>query len=205
MPSVAPRWPLWVFAVAAAVELLGVALDEPAIEWASKPFLAPLLIVYLLGRHRRDGVATGLALPTAGDVALLVPGRVAFLLGMACFLGTQLCFLTAFLRSGRPSAPAAGAYLVLWAGLNALLWHRLGPLRMPVIVYSLALAAMAAAATAVSRRVAAGAALFLLSDLLIGAGAAGLGFAGRDVLVMTTYAAALALIVTGWARPAPIH
>ncbi|WP_238006026.1 lysoplasmalogenase [Dactylosporangium sp. AC04546] len=191
------RAPLWLFAVAACVELVGVALDERAIQWASKPLLAPLLLWYLWSR--RDIVATGLAFAFAGDVALLVPGQVWFLLGMACFLGTQLCFLVAFRRSGRPSTAVLVAAAILWAGLNALLWSRLGPLRVPILAYSLALTAMAAWATAVSARVAAGAVLFLLSDLLIGVGAAGMDFAGRDLVVMSTYAAALALIATGWA------
>ena len=44
----------------------------------------------------------------------------------------------------------------------------LGPLRLPVLGYSLALCLMAAAATGVSARVAVGGALFLVSDLLIG-------------------------------------
>ncbi|GGM41600.1 lysoplasmalogenase [Dactylosporangium sucinum] len=193
------RLPLGLFALAAVVELIGVALDERAIQWASKPFLALLLLWYLMSRRPgRDAVATGLAFAFAGDVALLVPGRAWFLLGMVCFLGTQLSLLVAFRRAGRPRTAVLVAAAVLWAGLNALLWSRLGPLRVPILGYSLALTAMAAWATAVSARVAAGAVLFLLSDLLIGVGAAGMDFAGRDLVVMSTYAAALALIATGW-------
>jgi uncharacterized membrane protein YhhN len=125
---------------------------------------------------------------------------VAFLVGMGCFLGTQVSFLVAFLGRGRPGAVVVVLYGLLWGVLNALLWGQLGSLRVPILVYSLALTAMAACATRVSPRVAAGAALFLLSDLLIGVGAAGLGFAGRDLVVMATYAAALLLIATGWVR-----
>ena len=71
--------------------------------------------------------------------------------------------------------------------------------------YSLALCLMAAAATGVSAPVAAGGALFLVSDLLIGVGAAGVDLPGRGLLVMVTYCAALLLITTGWVaatRPA---
>ena len=130
-----------------------------------------------------------------------MPGTVPFLLGMACFLGTQVCFLLAFLRRAPLRVSAAVGYGVLWAALNVLLWPSLGTLRIPILVYSLALSAMAAAAVAVSRAVAAGAALFLLSDLLIGLGAADLDFPGRDLIVMTTYIAALLLITTGSALP----
>lgn len=139
------RW-LGLFALAAVVELTGVALDAPAVQWAAKPLLAPLLLGWLLAVRRRwDPVATGLVCATAGDVALLVPGSSAFLLGMGCFLGTQLAFLTAFLRHRRPPGLAVTGYLALWAAANALLGARLGDLRLPVLGYSLALTLMAAA------------------------------------------------------------
>jgi uncharacterized membrane protein YhhN len=90
-------------------------------------------------------------------------------------------------------------YLALWAAGNALLWGRLGDLRLPVLGYSLALALMAAAGWGVSRRVATGGALFLLSDLLIGVEATGVRLPGHGLWVMTTYLVALLLITTGWA------
>lgn len=54
-----------------------------------------------------------------------------------------------------------------------------------------------------SRRVAAGGALFLLSDLLIGVEATGVRLPGHGLWVMTTYLAALLLITTGWAGRPP--
>jgi uncharacterized membrane protein YhhN len=206
--------PLRLFFAAAAVELTGVALAWHPLQWIAKPLLAPLLLWYL---HRKAGMSLigwGLVFAFAGDVALLVPGLVPFLLGMACFLGTQICFLLAFRRRAPLLLPAAIGYGVLWATLNVLLWPSLGALRVPILVYSLALSAMAAAAAGVSRVVALGAALFLLSDLLIGLGAADLDFPGRDLIVMTTYIAALLLITTGSATgpaapetstPPPVH
>ena len=182
-----------------------------ALQWVAKPLLAPLLPGPAAGVRRRwDLVAAGLVCATAGDVALLLPGDTAFLAGMGCFLGTQVCFLTAFLRA--PAAAGGGLRRLPGAvgGANALLWGRLGDLRLPVLGYSLALSLMAAAAAGVSRRAAAGGALFLASDLLIGVGAAGAQFPGRGLLVMVTYIAALFLLTTAWAgrgatdrRPAP--
>ncbi len=194
---------LWLFALAAAAELTGVALSWEPLQWIAKPLLAPLLLWYLVRRAGMSLVGWGLVFAFAGDVALLVPGFVPFLVGMACFLGTQVCFLRAFLRRAALHRVAAAGYGVLWAALNAALWPSLGALRVPILVYSLALSAMAAAAAGVSRTVAAGGALFLLSDLLIGLGAADLDFPGRDLVVMTTYIAALFLITTGSTRPAP--
>lgn len=192
---------LWPFGVVAAVELIGVAAGVTALQWLAKPLLAPVLLAYLLRARRRvDGVAVGLVFATAGDVALLLSGRTAFLVGMGCFLGAQVGFLTAFLRHRRPSVAAVVGYLVCWAAANAALWNALGPLRLPVLGYSLALSLMAAAATGVSRRVAVGGALFLVSDLLIGLDAAGTTLPGHSLAVMTTYIAALLLITTGWAE-----
>ena len=191
---------LALFGVVALVELVGVALDSTPTQWLAKPLLAPLLLAYLWERRRRvDPVAVGLVAATAGDVALLVPGQVAFLAGMGCFLVTQVAFLTAFLRHRRPPVAALVGYLVTWAGANALLWGSLGALRLPVLGYSLALSLMAAAAAGVSRRTAAGGALFLVSDLLIGVGATGTTLPGQGLLVMVTYIAALFLLTTAWA------
>ncbi|TQS43918.1 lysoplasmalogenase [Cryptosporangium phraense] len=187
---------LTLFAVVAVVELVAVALGWTALQWVAKPLLAPLLAGYALRRGRPDLVTAALAFATAGDIALLVDDDLAFLVGMGFFLGTQVCLIVAFAPWARPR-PFVG-YAVVWVVANVLLWDRLGDLAVPVAVYSLALSAMAATAAGVSRRTAAGGALFLVSDLLIGLGAADAGFPGRDVLVMATYSAALYLIVTGW-------
>ncbi len=189
--------PLGLFLVAAAAELVAVAADWPALQWVAKPLLAPLLIWYL---RRPDLVAAGLGFAFAGDVALLVNGRAAFLTGMGFFLGAQICFIVAFLRRGRPRLWAFAGFGALWATANALLWGPLGALRLPVLCYSFALCVMAAAATGVSRWVAAGGVLFLISDLLIGLGVSGLRLPAHDVLVMATYSAALFLIAAKWRR-----
>ncbi|MGW0505643.1 lysoplasmalogenase [Micromonospora sp. NPDC003241] len=194
---------LWAFLVVAVVELVAVAADATVVQWLAKPLLAPLLLGWLWRVRGQTGpVALALVFATAGDIALLVPGEVAFLVGMGCFLGTQLALITAFVRHRRPPVPALAGYLLLWAGAIALLWPRLGDLRWPVLGYGLALSLMGATATGVNRRVAVGAALFLVSDLLIGLGAAGTTLPAHGVLVMTTYSAALLLITTGWAARA---
>ncbi|GAA0235151.1 lysoplasmalogenase [Cryptosporangium japonicum] len=191
---------LMVFAVAAGLELVGVALDNAVLQWVAKPLLAPLLAIWLVRRHGFDAVVVALGFATAGDVALLIDDERAFLVGMVFFLGTQACLISAFARRGRRRRWALAGYAVLWATANAVLGERLGDLRVPVLVYSLALSVMAALAAGVSRRVAAGGALFLVSDFLIGLGAAEITVPGQDLLVMVTYISALALIVTGWAR-----
>jgi uncharacterized membrane protein YhhN len=189
---------LRLFALAAIVELVAVAAGWTPLQWIAKPLLAPLLIWLLAGRNflaaaRQDFVVLALCFATAGDIALLVPGPAAFLVGMAFFLGCQVCLIVAFLRHGRPPVTAVIGAALVWTVANMLLWGRLDALGVPVLVYSVALVAMAAAAAGVSRRVAVGGVLFLISDLTIGLG-------GPSLLVMATYIAALYLIATGWAR-----
>lgn len=187
---------LKIFAAVAIGEVIAVAADWTPVQWVTKPLLAPLLIWFLVA-HRAPALKAALLFAFLGDVALLVPGRAAFLVGMAFFLGAQAGFIVAFRRRGRPPVAVLTSYLIIWLLINGLLWDRLGALRGPILMYSLALAVMAASAAAVSRRTAIGGALFLLSDLMIGAGAAGIHLPASGVLVMTTYAAALYLIVTG--------
>lgn len=189
------------------VEIAASAFDVQGPQWVVKPLLMPALIAYLMVVARPPDtwlIVVALGCATAGDVALLFPGLAAFLVGMGCFLGTQLGYLVAFLRRGRPRWTAAAGYGSLWVGVNLALGPRLGPVRLPVLGYSLALVAMATAATGVSRRTAAGAALFVLSDLLIGMAAAELRPPGYRPAITVTYLLAQLLIVTGWvAAPRP--
>lgn len=202
-----PRWPLVAFL---AVSAANIAADAAGSYWATtatKPLIVGTLILWALlawsGRPPRL-LLGGLALALLGDVLLSIPGTAAFLAGMAAFLGMQLCYIGGFLRFGagralrsRPGVLAGWA--VLWLALNLLLGPMLGALRWPIAVYSVALFSMAALAVATgSRRIAAGGVLFLVSDLLIGVGAAGIEAPLRGVVVMVTYCAAQLLIVTGW-------
>ncbi|MFC5946291.1 hypothetical protein ACFPZ4_33190, partial [Micromonospora harpali] len=47
------------FGLVAAVELVGVALDNLVLQWLAKPLLAPLLLLWLLwpSRCRQDAAA----------------------------------------------------------------------------------------------------------------------------------------------------
>ncbi|MFG2621906.1 lysoplasmalogenase family protein [Streptomyces sp. NPDC048507] len=212
--------PIALFAALAALDTLGVALDDPILKWATKPLLAPVLVLYLLrATGRRHGpVLIGLGFATAGDIALLIPGPVAFATGLGLFLGAQICWTTAFVRAGAVAHLAArrtllACYLALWAGAMVALAPALRPaLAAALGLYGLVLVAMAATAHVLGPRAAWGGAVFVLSDLLIGLGAAGVDFPGRSLLVMPTYALALGLIVTAFAghgvrarTPAPVE
>ncbi|MGW1448014.1 lysoplasmalogenase [Micromonospora sp. NPDC002411] len=209
------RLVLIAFLVVTAANLLAVGTGGGLAFLLTKPLLMPLLAGYLwwaaTERAARPDrlMLTALAFATGGDVALMIDGTGWFLAGMACFLGTHLCYLAAFTRHGAATAlrraplvavPLGYAVLTvvaltwMWAGLTDV------GLAVPVAVYALALAAMASTAATRGWRVGLGAALFLGSDLLIAAGVAGVAqLPGEPVLVMASYSVGQALIVLGWA------
>lgn len=211
------------FGLPATLDVVAVAAGWPALEWLTKPLLAPALALFLWRRTgTRDApVLAGLALATAGDVALLLPGDAAFACGLLFFLGAQLCWIAAFLRAGalrylRSRRPLCVVHAVVWAAAVAVLAPALGPaLGAAVAVYALALLTMALTARVLGRGATWGGAVFVASDLLVGLGAAGHDFAGRAALVMVTYTVALALLATAVAdragptapgpRPGPEH
>ncbi|MEU8353452.1 lysoplasmalogenase [Streptomyces sp. NPDC048845] len=207
------RGALVAFGALAAADLAAVAGSRPrGPRRAAKPLLMPALAAHALRRRpdRRTPapapLVAGLACATAGDTALLFDDHEpAFLLGMAAFLGTQLSYTAGYatrlgaLRGLRARPGRGAACLVGWGVANAVLAPGLEKrLRLPVAGYSLALAAMGAAALGVGGRVGAGAAAFLGSDLLIGLQAAGRKVPHQELLIMAGYLAGQYLITTGW-------
>lgn len=178
---------------------------------AAKPLLMPALAVHTLRRRTPQQappapLVAGLGCAAAGDAALLLDrSEPAFLAGMAAFLGTQVSYTAGMVGEldavpgVRARPQAALGCLAAWGAANAVLAPALERrMRLPVAGYSLALAAMGAAAFGVGGKVGAGAAAFLGSDALIGVQAAGLRFPGQEPLIMAGYLAGQYLITTGW-------
>jgi uncharacterized membrane protein YhhN len=190
------------FLAVAAADVVLAAAGQDRARWATKPLLMPAL---LPGRDRRTQVA--LALCGAGDVALLGKSDAAFRAGLGSFLAGHLAWVVALRhRPGRrvlSRHPAAAApYVLAWAGLNAFLWRRTGPDRLPVVAYSCALTATALAALDTGDpRTAAGGALFLASDTLLALERfAGVELPRHEGWVMATYVTAQALLAEGGTR-----
>lgn len=202
--------PAAVFGLLTALNLLSVATGNSTLEWLTKPLLMPVLLWLLLARgaaepRTKPWLLTGLVSATVADIALLVPGESALLTGIGFFAMMQLCFITAYTRVTRILAGWRTllwiplAYLAFWLGFNTLMWTSFGTMALPIAVYSLLLATMAAAASAISVPVGLGGLLFMVSDLMIGLGIANIDFPGRGVAIMATYCAAQFLIITGLA------
>jgi uncharacterized membrane protein YhhN len=201
------------------VTFLGIAVVDVVAELSqldvlanlAKPLLIPALIWWVLAVRRSAAprlLVGGLVLAWVGDIALMLPGDTAFVVGLLLFLGMQVCYSRGFVGLGAVAAlrsapwlPVAGA--VLWVGLNVALGPSLGDLRLPLLVYSAALTTMAVLACGVSLhvgspRIGIGGVTFLVSDLLIGLDAAGIDAPLHGPLVMATYVVGQLLIATGW-------
>ncbi len=191
------------------------ALGQPWLNFVFKPLATLCVIAYAFGRGLGEAVVrrwvlAGLVLSLAGDVALMWP-KEGFLPGLVSFLLAHLCYLVAFTR--RAPLAARPAVFVLYAAVAAtilsLLWPGVpGALRVPVVLYVGALAAMAAQAAVLWRQgvprgavLALGGALFMASDALLATNK----FAGplplASLWILATYWSAQWCIAT-WLAPA---
>lgn len=183
------------YPVLAGVDALLAATGRDHVRRVTKPLLMPTL---LQGKARP--VQRALALGGLGDVALLASGSTAFIAGLGSFLAGHVAWVAALRprSSGvlRRRPAVAAPYVVAWAGLNAYLWPRTGKNRIPVLVYSTALLTTAlAAADTGDRAVAAGGALFLVSDALLALEKFGdVHLPLHEGIVMATYTSGQALL-----------
>jgi uncharacterized membrane protein YhhN len=193
------------------LDVVGEMVHLDVLANLAKPLLIPALLWWVLAVRRAAAprlLVVGLVLAWLGDLALMLPGDTAFIVGLLLFLGMQVCYARGFVTLGAvgalrsaPWLPAVG--IALWIGLNVALGPSLGSLRLPLLVYSAALTTMAVLACGVSLRVGSpragiGGVTFLVSDLLIGLDAAGIGVPLHGPLVMATYVVGQLLIATGW-------
>lgn len=84
-------------------------------------------------------ILVGLIFSTIGDV-FLIKDKQFFVQGLVAFLIGHICFVVAFYTT--PNWLSLIFYLAYVVFFLSLLWRDLGSLKIPVIVYSLALAAM---------------------------------------------------------------
>jgi uncharacterized membrane protein YhhN len=183
----------------------------------TKPLLMPMLVTRSLRSPGGPAPVTAQACSWGGDLALMGTGRGRFLTGVAMFLAAHVAYVSAFRsRSSAPVLASGGrrrflAVGGLAAGAMALAAGREDRvLAAPIAVYGTALATMVAAAAAVDEdrgrdRVLGGAALFLVSDVLLGVRTFLVGEDGEPSVlegaVMATYTAGQWLIGDGLTRP----
>jgi len=168
------------------VAFLGVLLAGPLSQTVSR--------IALLG-------SLGILCSFFGDAFIASPGDLGFLMGLGCFLLAHVAYLVLISRELRVRRVPRGAlaYGVWWLAFVAILAPHAGVLLVPIAVYGLVLGAVAVVALAANRFVAVGAAVFLVSDSLLGLHMflPGFEFWQIDVLIMVTYLGGQGLIAWG--------
>lgn len=185
----------------AAVFLYAQLVGSPVLGLLSKGIPVIALLLWLRqappDTYRR-WISAGLLCSLAGDLLLQWPSDL-FVFGLGAFLLAHLAYLRAYLSDCRQPAWLALILAALTgAGVFALLARAdLGALLLPVACYALAISAMLwralarlgeARLTSRSARLAAlGAALFVLSDSLIGINRFVAPFAAAPLAIMLSY------------------
>jgi len=203
---------LWIYAFIGIADLF-VLTAWPEWRFITKPLIMISLMVHFLRasrqiKSRKAVYIFGLALVFAwlGDVFLLAEDR--FIFGLGSFLIMQLlyviCFLIGHNFHGKREWFYAALLLATTAAVNFMLWPHVGDLRIPVIVYTLAIGLMSY--VAYSRDLLSkgymsiwiGTVFFLVSDSLLAINLFNGPIAMGGILVMSTYIIAQFMITVGY-------
>lgn len=172
------------FGVVAVLHLLFVGVGAAPADTITKCLLAPLLAAWAWQLGGPKLLLVALAFCFLGDLFMDLD---RFLWGMAAFALAHVCFITLFGQRGALNAIRASfggqdrwraAFVVAYALAAVLViawaWGGFDPaMRTAVPVYATLLVGTAATAMALDVRAGVGAALFVVSDMLIALGAAG--------------------------------
>lgn len=172
------------------IVIIGLALSLPAA--AASPWLL-----------------AGLGLCLLGDIALLGDSNRAFIAGLSSFLLGHLLLIPALLLplEGVAWPPLSGLVAVPALFMLSRLLPHAGVLKLPVIAYSVALTALAIAGLtrgaylggSAGLLAGAGGLLFALSDGVLGWRRFRAPFPGSQAIVLSTYWAALTVLVISFA------
>lgn len=197
------------------VHLAALLRNRDLLADLTQVLLMPALAAYLAltaGPGRRERLLrlllVALGFSWLGDaVPRLLEGDAGFLAMVGFFLVAQIVLIVAFWPFRRASVAVRRpwvltVYAAALIGLVALCGEQAGPLLGPVVVYGLCLFSMSVLATGVSRTVAVGGLVFLVSDSLIAlrAFAPDVQIPAMGFWVMLTYISAQALIAVGVLR-----
>jgi uncharacterized membrane protein YhhN len=179
----------------------GIYAELPLLCLVAKPLPVLALLGWLYGATPgpyRRWIAVGLVFSLLGDMLLQWSPQL-FVFGLGAFLLGHLAYLVAYLGDSRRLAPMSLVFALIAGGsmFATLASAGLGGLLIPVALYALTITAMLWRAWArvgalhISRRsawlAAGGAALFVLSDSLIGINRFVTPFAGAHYAIILTY------------------
>lgn len=198
--------------------IAGMYMDSPWLEKITKPLLMIVMIIYFvsslttISSGLKKWIIAALAFSWLGDVLLMFQqGRpVFFLVGLSAFLIAHLFYISFFHRvrvneqvKSRWWLPAV--VVVYYAVLIAVLYPKLGDMKVPVPVYGIVISFMLLLAlhmlfiknSKAGQLMMAGAVLFILSDSVLAINKFYQPFEAAGLAVMLTYGIAQLLITRG--------
>jgi uncharacterized membrane protein YhhN len=205
---------LWLFGIFSFVNIVGEILQSVKLIFATKPVLMILLSLwfYLETKEKTSRftryILGGFIFSILGDTFLMfnengMGGEIFFLLGLGSFLITHLFYVGAFLNCNKQKEGfvAQNKWLFLPFAFfllmnTAFLWNGIpSDLKIPVIVYSSAIVAMAMSGLNLKTRISkqifqiifGGVLLFLISDTFIGINKFHTALPSARVLIMIPY------------------
>ncbi|SFH50044.1 lysoplasmalogenase [Pedobacter insulae] len=188
----------------------------PQIHYFTKPLIAFSLFALLVYHTNLKGrfskrIAAGLLFGLAGDIFLMFED--CFMYGLLSFLLGHIMYISAFFLDykintsinkdhAKNAVLGFGFFIILFCGG---LWPYLGEMKIPVIIYAIAISAMGIMAFKRFGRVnslsykliAVGAILFVLSDAFLAINRFAYSFKLSGWIIMATYMAAQYLITFG--------
>lgn len=216
-----PQFILRSYLVFSIIYLLLPFVDLEAINWYLKPFLLPFLIIAVIISAEfktKNILLIALFFSWIGDIILLFANQaeIYFILGLVSFLLSHLLYIFLFLRQDKNQNPinkgslALGFVVILsyFFGMVSLLFPKLGPLQIPVLVYAAVITTMLFVAYQRSlswKKPAAyfiiiGAVFFVLSDSILAFNKFYQAIPQAGFWIMSTYILAQFLIVSGVLR-----
>jgi aldehyde dehydrogenase (NAD+) len=208
----------YLFLLPVAVNLAGQLMGSPVMTGVSKPLLMPLiaLAVFLVAKdkdirtRRVTTIIVALLFGALGDVFLMLPGTVCFLLGMLAFLAGHVFYFSTLPApwkvkgiTGRTLSTLLFVALLAAVLVLASRFPLDGPMRIAVSVYACAFAFLihACVVAAIDRKkpifflTALGFAIFAFSDVLVATGVfTDIRIPRRGFIVMSTYIAAQLIV-----------
>lgn len=161
----------------------GVIVDAPMLRLATKAWPVVALGVWVFQRaphgRYRTGVLAGLAASLVGDMLLELDRQRLFVPGLLAFLVAHVLYVVAYTSDARRAAvPTAAIAYAYGVAMLALLWPGLGPMTIPVSLYTAVICTMLWRAGArighadprSARLALAGAVVFAASDSMIALG-----------------------------------
>lgn len=211
-----------IYFLIAGLNVAGIYLEQPYLEYAAKLTLMPLLLVYITVSWASPKgkifffVAIALLFSWFGDILLIFSAiyEEFFMYGLLAFLGAHFAYTITFYRAqcatgNTPNrlfissriiilAFAAGAFL-------NVLWPKLGDYKFYITAYTVVILLMAVVAILRRERTSAtsfsfvygGALMFIVSDGMIAVSKFLHSFSFQSELIMITYAIAQFFIVRG--------